>query len=109
MTLAIRRAVFLLTTLLGASSAAHAQPVSLSAEGIGQVLIYPYYTVRNGWTTLLSIVNNDSVNGKAVKVRFLEGKNGASVASFNLFMAPDDIWTGAVVPDSSDTKGARLI
>ena len=109
MTLAIRRAVFLLTTLLGASSAAHAQPVSLSAEGIGQVLIYPYYTVRNGWTTLLSIVNNDSVNGKAVKVRFLEGKNGASVASFNLFLAPDDIWTGAVVPGSSDTKGARLI
>ena len=109
MTLAIRRAAFLLALLFATFSAAQAQPVSLSAEGIGQVLIYPYYTVRNGWTTLLSIVNNDSVNGKAVKVRFLEGKNGASVASFNLFLAPDDIWTGAVVPGSADTKGARLI
>ena len=104
-----RRAAVILTLLLGAASATQAQPVSLSPDGIGQVLIYPYYTVRNGWTTLLSIVNNDSANGKAVKVRFLEGKNGASVASFNLFLGPDDIWTGAVLPGASDEQPARLV
>ncbi len=111
MTPAICRPALLLASLLGlgAASAADAQPVSLSPEGIGQVLIYPYYTTRNGWTTLLSIVNNDSANGKVVRVRFLEGKNGASVASLNVFLAPDDIWTGAVVPGSSDTKGAQLV
>ncbi len=111
MTPSIRRTVSLLASLsaLSATSAADAQPVSLNSEGIGQVLIYPYYTTRAGWTTLLSIVNNDSANGKAVKVRFLEGKNGASVASFNLFLAPDDIWTGAVVPGSSEAKGAQLV
>ena len=109
MALAIRRAVFLLTTLLGASSAAHAQPVSLSAEGIGQVLIYPYYTVRNGWTTLLSIVNNDSANGRALKLRFLEGKNGASVASVNLFLAPNDVWTAAVLPGSGTDAPPQLV
>ena len=111
MTPIIRRTALLLASSLGfgAASAADAQPISLSPEGIGQVLIYPYYTTRNGWTTLLSIVNNDSANGKAVRVRFLEGKNGASVASLNVFLAPDDIWTGAVVSGSSDTKGAQLV
>ena len=111
MTPTIRRAASYLSSLvvLGVASAVQVQPVSLSPEGIGQVLIYPYYTARNGWTTLLSIVNNDSANGKAVKVRFLEGKNGASVASFNLFLASDDVWTGAVLAGSSANDAAKLV
>ena len=105
----IRPATLLAASLLGIVSTTQAQPVHVSAEGVGQALIYPYYTTRNGWTTLLSIVNNDAANGKAVRVRFLEGKNGASVASLNVFLAPDDIWTGAVVAGSSDAKGAHLV
>lgn len=87
----------------------HAQPVHVSAEGVGQVLIYPYYTTRNGWSTLLSIVNNDAANGKAIKLRFLEGKNGALVASLNVFLAADDIWTGAVVAGSSANDPPKLV
>jgi hypothetical protein len=86
-----------------------AQPVHVSSEGIGQVLIYPYYTTRSGWSTLLSIVNNDSINGKALKVRFLEGRNGALVGSLNVFLAADDIWTGAVVAGNADDQPARLV
>lgn len=52
-----------------------ANAVDLNPDGLGQVLIYPYYTVNKSQDTLLSVVNTDSVNGKAVKVRFLEGYN----------------------------------
>ena len=69
-----------------------AQAVHLSQTGLGQVLIFPYYTVRttsnnNSYTTLLSIVNA-SDDTKALKVRFLEGQRGAQVMDFNLFLAP---------------------
>ena len=105
----IRPATLLAASLLGIVSTTQAQPIHVSAEGIGQVLIYPYYTTRNGWTTLLSIVNNDAANGKAIKVRFLEGKNGALVASLNVFLAANDIWTGAVAAGSADDQPPRLL
>ncbi len=109
MTLAVRRVAFAVSALLCGSSVVQAQPVHVNPDGIGQVLIYPYYTVRNGWTTLLSIVNNDSANGKAVKLRFLEGKNGALVASLNIFLAAEDVWTGAVVAGSAADLPPKLV
>ncbi len=51
------------------------------ADGLGQVLIYPYYTARtkhhdglrrlDAFNTLISVVNS-TASAKAVKVRFLE-------------------------------------
>ena len=82
-----------------------AQAVNLGNDGMGQVLIYPYYTVQQKGTTAfdtyVSIVNSDSVNGKAVKVRFLEGKNSVEVLDFNLYMSPNDVWTGTITRDAS--------
>jgi hypothetical protein len=94
---------------LGATTAA--QAVNLNPSGLGQVLLYPYYTVRtdaNGsaFNSLLYVVNSSS-SIKAVKVRFLEGKNSKEVIDFNLFLSPEDVWTGAVVPSPS-TSGGRL-
>jgi len=79
--------------LITGGSAAHA--VSLSPNGIGQALIYPYYTVQAGQQTLLSVVNTSDV-GKAAKVRFLEGYNGREVLEFTVFLSPKDIWTASV-------------
>jgi len=59
------------------------------------VLIYPYYTVNNGNSTLLSIVNT-TAEGKAVKVRFLEAYNSREVLDFNLYLSPFDVWTAEV-------------
>jgi hypothetical protein len=55
---------------LGAAGAAHA--VNLNPDGLGQVLIYPYYTTRNddagnAFNSLLSVVNS-TASVKAVKV-----------------------------------------
>ena len=72
-----------------------ASAVNLNPDGLGQVLLYPYYTVNGGQQTLLSVVNTAAV-GKAVKVRFLEGYNSREVLDFNLFLSPFDVWTASV-------------
>jgi hypothetical protein len=66
--------------------------------------LYPYYTVRadnfiNPFNSLLSVVNTTN-SVKAVKVRFVEGKNSAEVLDFNLFLSPFDVWTAAIIPDA---------
>ena len=72
-----------------------ANAVNLNPDGLGQVLLYPYYTTNAGQQTLLSVVNTTNV-GKAVKVRFLEGYNSREVLDFNLFLSPFDVWTATV-------------
>ena len=83
--------------------------VYLNADGLGQALIYPYYTVQssNGGTfnTLFSVVNHAS-DAKAIRVRFREALNSRPVAEFNVYLSPNDIWTAGVIPTAS---GARLI
>jgi len=92
----------LFSALAGAGAlamAGAANAVYVNPDGLGQALIYPYYTVRNGNLTLLSVVNTTD-QAKAVKVRFLEGKNSQEVLDFNLFLSAKDVWTGAVIPTS---------
>ncbi len=83
-----------------------ANAVDLNPDGLGQVLIYPYYTVNKSQDTLFSVVNTDPVNGKAVKVRFLEGYNSREVLDFNLYLSPNDVWTARVSQTSDDGGGA---
>ena len=72
-----------------------AQAVNINPDGLGQVLIYPYYTVNGGNNTVLSVINT-SENAKAVKVRFLEGKNSREVLDFNLYLSAYDVWVAAL-------------
>lgn len=69
--------------------------MSVSSDNIGEVLIYPYYTVNNGLNSLISVVNTTDLV-KAVKVRFLEGKNSRECLSFNLYLSPYDVWTAGL-------------
>lgn len=100
-------------SVLGAVGSANA--VYIDEAGVdAQVLLYPYYTVRNSpggadhdYNTLISVTNTtDSV--KAVKVRFLEGQNSREVLDFNLFLSPRDVWTGAVVKADMGAKLTSL-
>lgn len=91
-----------------------AQAVSINPDGLGQVLIYPYYTVRTvptglvgsdaAYNSLMSVVNT-TASAKAVKVRFLEGKNSREVLDFNLYLSARDVWTAAIIPT---TDGAGV-
>jgi len=94
---------------VGSANAVHVNP-----DGLGQALIYPYFTVRSAdagtYNTYLSVVNTTN-STKAVKVRFLEGKNSKEVLDFNLYLSPFDVWTAAVVPVSATNAalGAKMV
>jgi hypothetical protein len=95
--------------MAGTANAVHVNP-----DGLGQVLIYPYYTVRTRagttftnpqFNSLLSVVNS-TASAKAVKVRFLEGKDSREVLDFNLYLSHNDVWTAGVIPTAD---GAGIV
>ncbi|MBL4659626.1 MAG: hypothetical protein JKY19_04670 [Alcanivoracaceae bacterium] len=92
------------TIVTGSPNQGQLLRMNIAKDNTGQVLLYPYYTVRNGLNTLISVVNTtDQV--KALKVRFLEGRNGREVLAFNLYLSPFDVWTAALVETSSTSIG----
>ena len=80
-----------------AGIAGTAQAVNINPDGLGQVLLYPYYTINGDNMTLLSVVNTND-EAKAVKVRFLESQNSVEVLDFNLYLSAYDVWTASIEP-----------
>jgi hypothetical protein len=85
-----------------------AQAVQLNPDGLGQALIFPYYTVRtapggNAFNTYLTVVNT-TADAKAVRVRFREGRAARPVLDMNLFLSPNDVWAAAMVPTAAGTQ-----
>lgn len=68
----------------------------LSSDGVGQYLVVPYYNAQGANNTMVNIVNTDTINGKAVKVRFRAAANSDDVFDFQVFLSPADVFTGAV-------------
>ncbi|WP_049723707.1 hypothetical protein [Gilvimarinus polysaccharolyticus] len=89
-----------------AGVASTAQAVYLNTDGLGETLVYPFYTVESGQNTYVNVTNTTDYY-KAVKVRFLEGENSQEVLDFNLYLSPHDVWTGAIVPVGE--TGAKII
>lgn len=82
--------------------------VNLNQDGVGQVLLYPYYTVNDGNITALSVVNTTE-HGKAVKVRFLDAMNSREVLDFNLYLSGFDVWTAVLFGDGDQpTDPAKI-
>jgi len=81
------------TAVLGATNA---DGFTLTTGGTGHNLIVPYYTAQDGNMTVLHLTNTDTVNGKAVKIRFRGAANSDDVLDFQILMSPGDVWTGAV-------------
>ena len=84
---------------------ATAQTMHIETSGRGQALIFPYYTVRNGTVSFVSLVNQ-TVSAKAVRVRVREAVGGQPVAELNVFLSAKDVWTAAIVPT---TDGASIV
>lgn len=81
-------------TLMGLS--APAQAVDIAPDGLGQVLVFPYYTTREGWNTYFNVTNTSNKT-VAIKVRWREGRNSRDVRDFNVILSPYDVWTAATV------------
>lgn len=69
--------------------------VTLDPGGLGQGLLFPYFSTNNGQSTLVT-VQNTSAEGKALKLRVLESYAGAETLTFNLYLAPGGIWNAAL-------------
>jgi len=93
-----------LTGMAGMVSVSNA--VNVNPDGLGQVLMYPYYTARGGNDTLISIVNTTE-RGKAVKIRVLEALNSREVIDFNIYMSEWDVWTAAITATAAG--GAKIL
>jgi len=105
----VQARALLAATIVTSSTSASA--VQVSQNGLGQVLLYPYYTTHNvpngGSYNTLFIFTNTTADTKVVRVRFRESRNGRPVASLNVYLVPNDSWAAAVVPNP-DSGGAAL-
>ena len=89
-----------------ATAAVSAQAeMHLNANGTGEALIFPFYSAEAGNATLVNIVNTTD-QFKAVKVRFIEGMNSQEVLDFNLYLSPEDHWSGSIFFDPAYGNGA---
>ena len=79
----------------GAMVSTPAQAMNVSQNNVGQVLLSPYYTVKNGFDTFFSVVN--TTNATAIfKIRFREALNSRETRDFNVILSPYDVWNGGV-------------
>ncbi len=88
-----------------------ARAVQLDPGGLGQVLIYPYYTANGQQQTLLSITNTSDA-AQVLQVTFREALNGRSALQFKLWLAQKDTWSGtvfALADDGISSDGAGVL
>jgi len=96
-------------TASGLAVAQSTDPMFISPDNTGQVLIFPFYNAENGNTTSMHIVNT-TAKAKVLKVRFREYKASYEVLDFNVFLSPKDhfSWTVAAHPEGI-TEGGAII
>lgn len=103
---------------LGATGAHAATSLATVDNGIGHMLLVPYFSTQEANSTLLTITNTDTSNGKAVKVRFRGAANSDDLFDFQVFLSPGDVWSANVskgadgksvltTADNSCTKPAK--
>lgn len=98
------KAIAMATALGGAGFGVFAPQVgavNLPANGLGQVLLFPYYTTRDGYQTTLSFLNTDETNLIAVKFRFYEGYDSRDVLDFDVLLSPGDVFSGVLEEGAS--------
>jgi hypothetical protein len=82
--------------VLDLGTTADATTLTVSPSGVGHSLLVPYFNAQNGNMSVFHVVNTDTVNGKAVKVRFRSAANSDDILDFQLYMSPGDVWTASV-------------
>ena len=90
--------VAVLAALAGVNAA---QAVHVNSDGLGQVLLYPFYTTESLQDTYINLVNTTD-EYKAVKIRILESMNSREVLDFNLYLSPWDHWSATITADGPD-------
>lgn len=99
----------------GAASAAvinapagSATDLAVNANGTGHILLVPYFTAQADNVTLLNLVNTDTKNGKAVKLRARGAANSDDLYDITVLLSPGDVWTGSIIRDGA-TGLAKMV
>lgn len=75
---------------------------TVSDTNTGTAVFVPYYTINNGWKTLVNITNT-SANSLVVKFRLHEARNSRDVLDFLVLLSPYDVWS-AWVQEGTDGR-----
>lgn len=73
-----------------------ASAVERSDNGKGQVLLFPFFTTENGWDTYVNVIFPPQTGAKFLKVRVLDGVDGAVVNTFNVYTKRAESWRAAL-------------
>lgn len=79
-----------------ATTAPAANQLTPTSTGVGHILFVPYFTTQAGNMTLLNLVNTDTTNGKAVKLRFRGAANSDDLFDITVYLSPGDVWAANV-------------
>jgi hypothetical protein len=97
-----------LAAAVAAASAGYAGITNAQAEvsgnGLGDMAIVPYYTVRGDFVTGVHIINT-SAKTQIVKLRLRRATDSMDALDFNLIMSPFDEWTGYI---KNDEDGGQI-
>ena len=86
---------------VGALSVPAAGQLTPTTTGIGHVLVVPYFTTQGANHSLLSITNTDTINAKAVKLRYRGASNSDDVFDITVYLSPGDVWSADVAADAA--------
>lgn len=89
---------------MGAAALPAQAALNVANEGAGHILIVPYFSTQNGNDTLINLVNTDTTNGKAVKVRFRSALDSDDIFDFHVYLSPGDMWAAKVSMDADTGK-----
>ena len=90
----------------GYTGVANAGGPGLSENGLGDLALVPYYTVRESMISGV-IITNTSDYTQVVKLRLRRGTDSMDALDFNLIMSPYDQWTGFISDDEEGTISFR--
>lgn len=99
----IARILLTFAALLGALLSVPSHAVRVSTTGMGQVLLFPYYTVQNDNVSLISLVNT-TTQGKGVRVNLRDARGGFVIGQLNVYLSAKDVWTAAIVGTGGDVR-----
>lgn len=76
----------------------------VTPQGVGHILLVPYFSTQDGNNSLLNIVNTDTVNGKAIKVRFRGASNSDDIYDITVLLSPGDVWAANISQENGVSK-----
>ena len=77
--------------MLGAS---FVNSIEISTDDRGQLLIAPVYQASEGKSTEIRVVNPSSTAAVKAVVSVRSSVNSLEILNFNLYLTPNDVWTG---------------